>query len=107
MVNNLSQLKKALTEGAEFEIVGHCRAECIGQTRRVNIANTAGFYSVIPGEPGGKVSLANGGRGSFLDWSKARFWKFDNGVCALYDSDKEQTDERLIIAIRLREAANG
>ena len=51
MANNLSQLKKALTAGAEFEIVGHCRPECLGQSRRVNIANTAGFYSVIPDEP--------------------------------------------------------
>ena len=105
MANNLSQLKKALTRGAEFEIVGHCRPECIGQIRCVNIANTAGFYSVIPDEPESKISLANGGKGSFLGWSKARFWKFENGVCSLYDSDTEQTSERLIIALKLKEGA--
>lgn len=107
MANNLSQLKKALVEGADFEIVGHCRAECLGQRRRVNIANTAGFYSIIPDEPESKVSLANYGKGSFLGWSKARFWKFEDGVCSLYDSDKEQTPERLIIAIKLKEGADG
>lgn len=107
MANNLSQLKKALTAGTDFEIVGHCRPECIGQNRRVNIANTAGFYSVIPDEPESKVSLANDGKGSFLGWSKARFWRFEDGVCALYDSDMDQTPERLIIAIKLREDAHG
>ena len=86
MANNLSQLKKALMAGAEFEIVGHCRPECVGQSRRVNIANTAGFYS---------------------GWSKARFWRFENGVCSLYDSDKEQTPEHLIIAFKLKEGAHG
>lgn len=105
MANNLSQLKKALIPGAEFEIVGHCRPECIGQSRRVNIANTAGFYSVIPDEPEGKASLANGGKGSFLGWSKARFWKFENDVCSLYDSDTEQTPERLIISLKLKEGS--
>ena len=107
MANNLSQLKKALTTGAEFEIVGHCRPECLGQSRRVNIANTAGFYSVIPDEPDSKTTLANDGKGSFLGWSKARFWRFENGVCSLYDSDKEQTPEHLIIALKLKEGAHG
>lgn len=107
MANNLSQLKKALTAGAEFEIVGHRRPECVGQRRRVNVANTAGFYSIIPDEPDSKTTLANGGKGSFLGWSKARFWRFENGVCALYDDGEAQTPERLVIAIKLKEGAHG
>ena len=107
MANNLSQLKKALVVGAEFEIIGHCRPEYVGQRRRINIANTAGFYSIIPDEPESKVTLANDGKGSFLGWSKARFWRFENGVCALYDSDDEYTPERLIIAIKLKGVPNG
>ena len=107
MINNLSQLKKALIVGAEFEIVAHCRPECVGSTRRINYVNTIGFYSVIPDEPNCKVSLANYGKGSFLGWSRAGFWKFENGVCALYDSDKDQTPKHLIIAFTLKEGMHG
>lgn len=103
MIKNLSQLKKALTPGTVFEIVGHFRPERIGQERLVTLANTAGFYSIIPDAPDSKITLGNNGKGSYLNWSKARFWKFDNDVCALYNSDSEQTDEHLIIAFRLKE----
>lgn len=34
-------------------------------------------------------------------------WRFENGVCSLYDSDKEQTPEHLIIALKLKEGAHG
>ena len=51
MIKNLSQLKKELAPGAKFEILEHTRPECVGQTREINIANTQGFYSIIPGEP--------------------------------------------------------
>lgn len=101
MIKNLSQLKKALVAGSEFEIIEHCRKECIGEWRRVNVTDTTGFYSIIPDQPQNKATLANGGRGSFLGWSKAAFWEFrEDGVCALYSSDKERAPEFLIIAIR-------
>lgn len=101
MIKNLSQLKKQLIAGAEFDIVGHCRPECIGQRRKINVANTTGVYTIVPGEPDSKATLANKEKGSFLGWSKAPFWEFRaDGVCALYSSDKERTPEHLIIAIR-------
>lgn len=105
MIKNLSQLKKQLTAGTEFEIVKHCRPEQIGEIRRVNIANTQGLYSIIPNEPQSKTTLANGGRGSWLGWSKAPFWEFKpDGTCLLYNSDEKRTEDYLILSIRLREA---
>lgn len=100
MIQNLSQLKKGIVAGSEFEILNHCRQECIGQKRKVTIANTQGFYSVIPDEPQSKVSLANGGRGSVLWWSKAPFWRFEDGVCSLYDNDRADP-KGLIISLRI------
>lgn len=100
MIKNLAQLKRALVEGAEFEITKHCRPEAIGERRRVNYANTTGIYSIVPGQPEHKTATANGGRGSFLGWSKAPFWKFEAGLCSLYE-DKEHTEAALIIEIKV------
>ena len=105
MANNLAQLKKELKAGPRFEIIGHCRQECVGEIRRVTLANTQGFYSVVEGQPKHKMSLANDGLGSFLGWSKAPFWSFQNGTCAIF-SDKEHTPQNIIMKFRiLKEAA--
>ena len=104
MIRNLSQLKKALRTEVAFEIIAHCRPDCIGQRRSVTVANTQGFYSILPDEPQSKTSLANGGRGSWLGWSSAPFWQFDeNGVCAIYTSDKHRTEDYLVMAFRVLE----
>ena len=103
MIKNLAQLKRALVKGAEFEITGHCRPEVIGERRRVNYADTTGIYTIVPGGPDHKATVANGGRGSFRGWSKAPFWKFEGGVCGLY-SDKGHTEAALIIEIKVVEA---
>lgn len=101
MIQNLSQLKRRMKAGTVFEIVGHCGPEFIGQKRQVTLSNTQGFYSVIPDEPQSEISLANGGKGLVLWWSKARFWSFENGCCSLYDSDKEHTERHLIMSFRI------
>lgn len=101
MIQNLSQLKRRMKAGTDFEITAHCRPDYAGQKRRVTLSNTQGFYSVIPGEPQSRVSLANGGKGSVLWWSKAPFWRFENGCCSLYDSDKEHTEGHLILSFRI------
>lgn len=107
MIKNLFQLKKALEADTMLEITAHCRSDYIGQRRRVTLANTQGFYSVIADEPESKVSLANGGKGSWLAWSNAPFWQFENDVCAIYSSDKHRTEDYLVIAFRVlrKEAA--
>ena len=101
MVKNLAQLKRTLVKGAEFEIVAHARQECVGQRRRVNVADSTGFYSIIPDQPDSRETLANNGRGSYLGWSKAAFWKFEGGICTLYDSDKSFTPEHIIISLKV------
>jgi hypothetical protein len=57
----MTELKRILTVGAEFEIIDHCRPETIGEVRRINYANTQGFYTTIPADPDGRISRANGG----------------------------------------------
>ncbi len=68
MVKNLNQLKKTIKKGTCLEILVHCRPEFTGQKRRVTMANTQGFYSIVPDEPDHKVSLANDGKGFVLWW---------------------------------------
>lgn len=101
MIKNLSQLKKALAPGAEFEIIAHCRPECVGQIRKINIANTQGFYSIIPAEPQSKVTTANCGKGSWLGWSKAPYWEFDGDTATIYASDEIHTEKYLVMKIRV------
>lgn len=103
MIKNLNQLKKALKKGTCFEITGHCREEYIGQKRMVTLANTQGFYSIVPDSPEDRVTLANNGRGSLLWWSKAPFWKFENDICSQYSSNTEHTEKFLIMAFRVEE----
>jgi len=85
MIKNLSQLKKKFNEELPtFEIVDHCRKECIGQIRKVNISNTVGFYSIVPDDLSARETKANDGKGSFMAYVKASRWKFNNGLCSSY-----------------------
>lgn len=101
MIKNLAQLKRTLVKGTEFIITKHCRKECIGEHRYINVADTTGFYSIVPGEPEHKATQANGGKGSLLGWSKAAFWKFENGECTLYDSNTIFTPEHILISFKV------
>lgn len=102
VIKNLSQLKKKLTKGTDFVITAHCRPEVIGEHRRINYIDTTGFYSIKPSELDTKVSIVNGGKGSYLGWSKASFWDFgEDGVFTLYSNNTNKTNETLIIAIRV------
>ena len=101
MVKNLAQLKRTLIKGAEFEIVAHARQGCAGQRRRVNVADSTGVYSIIPVKLGSRETLGNHGKGSYLGWSKASFWKFESGICTLYDSDRSFTPEHIIISLKV------
>lgn len=103
MVKNLSQLKKTLKNGTRFVVTAHCRPEYVGQKRRVTLANTQGFYSVVPEEPDCKVTLANNGKGTVLWWSNAPFWEFDDETCSVYCSDQEHTEKFLIMSFRITE----
>ena len=81
MIKNLSQLKNVLKAGTKFIIVAHCREEYVGDTRKVTLANTQGFYSINTKRVD-KTTTANNGKGSVLWWSNAPFWSFENGRAA-------------------------
>ncbi len=104
-IKNLNQLKKAMQGCPKFEIVGHCRPECIGQIRRVTLANTQGFYSGMEGQPEHEVSRGNDGLGSILWWGKAAAWDFQDGLCTQYFKGKEHTAENAVISFRILEEA--
>ena len=103
IIKNLSQLKKVLLQGVEFEILLHNRPECIGQIRRVTKVNTVSFYTIIVSEPDSKANAGNGGLGLWCEWGPARVWTFDaEGVCAKY-SNYKHTPNEILIAFKIRE----
>ena len=88
MVKNLSQLKKAVNNKCRFKIVEHgIKPEYTGQIRKPNVIQTNGFYSIVDNEPNNLVSLANNGRGSWIEYGKASEWKFENGLCSMFNSN--------------------
>lgn len=66
----------------------------------MNVADSTGVYSIIPDKLDSRETLADNGKGSYLGWSKASFWKFESGICTLYDSDKSFTQEHIIISLK-------
>ena len=102
MIRNLSQLKKQINEGTSFEIIDHCRKECVGQIRKPNVIQSNGFYSIIPNEPDSRESKGSNGNGSWLEYGKASYWTFDNGICSVYLSG-EHSQESFIMSFKLIE----
>lgn len=89
-VKNLAQLKRLLRPGAQFKILAHDRPECVGQIREVNIANTVGVYTFIPGQP--ETKNMNRGRGRFMQWGKSCDWEFGDEKCTQYISADHNPD---------------
>ena len=79
MIKNLNQLKKAMKGNPRFQIIAHCRKECVGEIRQVTQANTTGFYSAVAGDPEDWTRTANQGLGLILWWNRAPFWSFQDG----------------------------
>ena len=101
-MRTMTELKQTLVVGAEFTILDSHRAETIGQVRRINFANTQGVYTIVPAEPDSSITKANGGRGSYLEWRAAKYWRFkEDNVVALYSSAEEQTRETLVIEFKV------
>lgn len=97
MVNNLSQLKKALAAGVPFQIVEHfMHQDYTGQIRIVQKMQTNGMYTGIYGEPGHKVSMLNDGRGCWCSFGKASDWTFLNGLAQLKSRGRPIMTIRLI-----------
>ncbi len=84
-IKNLSQLKRAIKEGHKFIIRKHyIKPEYEGQIRKPNIVQTNGFYNIEYEKPDSKITLANNGKGSWIEYGKASDWKFENGLCKQY-----------------------
>lgn len=84
-IKNLSQLKRAIKGGHNFIIRKHyIRPEYEGQIRKPNVVQTNGFYSIEYEKPDSKITLANNGKGSWIEYGKAADWKFEDGVCKQY-----------------------
>ena len=98
MIKNLNQLKKVMKGNPKFQIIAHCRKECVGEIRQVTQANTTGFYSAVAGDPEDWTHTANNGLGLIHWWNRAPFWSFQDGVCSAYDSDTTHTEDHLIMA---------
>lgn len=79
VIKNLSQLKKQLEVGMEFEITAHLRPECVGERRVVTSKNTVEFNSQKIDENG-----QPSGKNLRMEWGKASNWKFDNGEFTAY-----------------------
>lgn len=81
-IKNLSQLKRAIKSGCKFIIRKHyIKPEYEGQIRKPNVVLINGFYSIEDGNPDSKITLANNGKGSWIEYGKASDWKFENGIC--------------------------
>ena len=81
-VKNLSQFKKAIASKRPFRIIKHyVKPEAEGQIRVPNVVQTNGFYSVEKDNPTSPVSIANNGKGYWMQYGKACDWRFDNGIC--------------------------
>lgn len=105
---NLAQLKRALCIGAEF-IIKQNFPGAKEELRRVNDTDTTSIYSIVPFDATAKATTANNFRGSWLQFRKASFWRFENGECSCYHSDKpeEQTGNNRVFSIRLVEKEPG
>ena len=82
IVKNLSQLKKALADGCEFQIIKHyIKPEHTGEVRKVKKMQTNGMYSVVTNNDNSVVNTWNDGKGSWIDFGKAKDWNFgEDGV---------------------------
>lgn len=81
-IKNLAQFKRAIKEGKNFIVRKHyIRPEYEGQIRKPNVIQTNGFYSIEDGRTDSKITLANNGKGSWIEYGKASDWKFENGIC--------------------------
>lgn len=94
---NLTQLKKRMTVGAAFEIM---RPGIETEQRRVIIAQSANICSIVPFDTDHRINKCGG---SWLNWGKAAYWRFENGFCSIYytQTDEAQTESNLILSIRV------
>ena len=92
-IKTLADVKKEMKAKRPFYVVNHRVLDYIGQIRIANIIQSNGVYLHVYGEPINPTTLANNGRGSWLEYGKASDWEIDDltGHCILY-SGEHKTD---------------
>ena len=88
-----------IQENREFVIKEHRIERFLGQKRTPNIIQSNGFYSIVTGQPEHEVSLANDGKGSWIEYGRASQWEFQDGLCSMYLPEKDHLPENLIWTI--------
>lgn len=85
-IKTLSDIKREMKNKRPYYIVDHMRNEFIGQVRIANVIQANGVYIHEYNNPDSGVTLANNGRGSWLEYGKAKDWEIDKltGHCYLY-----------------------
>lgn len=104
MIKNLSQFKKAMSEGKSFKILEHGNfPEYVGQIRKPNKVQTNGMYTILPNDPNGKLSTCNYGKGLWFPYGKAEQWEFVDGVIKTFSPKSGPHNGRLIWTIQIIE----
>lgn len=89
-IENLAQLKRALQPGTQFRVLRHAHESMVGLVKQVNIKQSDSVYVQLAGQPDHPSSTCNGGRGSWMPFSKAPFYTFNDGVVTLYSTPGDE-----------------
>lgn len=109
MITSLEQLQEALRVKPRLEVLYHWNKDRVGQIRRVTYVDQIGFHSIPVDWRNCEPQLLYSSRGYHLWWGKRGAWRFENGICSIYDSDTAHTIDHLVMAFRVlenREAKN-
>lgn len=101
-IENLTQLKKALSKGAVIEVLKHELHPAWAGLRIVNIVQSNGVYVQLYNQPDHPFSKYNGGRGIRMDFAPASHYVFDDPI-AWYDGPVTDSKRQLIMTFRLIE----
>ena len=84
MIKNFADLKRAIQAKTPFLIVEHYTCPEFSQKIRIpTVVQTNGFYSIVKDTPDATETLANNGKGIWMEFGKAGDWTFDGEFCEM------------------------
>lgn len=84
MIKNFADLKRAIQAKTPFLIVEHyTRPEFSQKIRIPTVVLSRGFYSIVKDSPDATETLANNGKGIWMEFGKAGDWTFDGEFCEM------------------------
>ena len=102
-IKTLNQLKKVVRREMKLVITAHRQPGYVGKRWYVNDIQTGGFSCAADGVAERLMTGTNGWGSNLVQWRRAAFWSFENGVCKVFDSAKEHTKRHLLMAFRIIE----